>query len=321
MGTPDISIVIPTLARPALLRRVLDRLDRQTAPTGSFEVVVAADAKENSPEEIERALAGRTYKGRAIQAERPGASSARNAGWRAASGSLTLFLDDDILPEPELVAEHRAWHRRHSEEEIGVLGHVRWADELRVTPFMRWLEHGIQFDYPSIDGIEAGWGRFYTANASVKRTLIERVGGFEELSLPFGYEDLDLALRMRAYGFRLLYNRAAVAEHVHPMNLDFWKRRVARIAVSERAFVGLHPEVRPYFHDLFASAAGAAPARGHGERLARFVPGWVPVIGPRVWRSADAVYRQALAGPFLEAWEAAGSPSAMATTRPISERG
>jgi hypothetical protein len=51
-----------------------------------------------------------------------------------------------------------------------------------------------------------------------------------------------------------------VAEHVHPMNLDFWKRR--------------------------------------GARLAHLIPHSFPFIGPRVWGSADAVYRQALAEPF-----------------------
>lgn len=305
-----ISIVIPTLGRPALLRRVLDRLDAQTAPADGFEAVVVADAAEERLDELDDAVADRPYAARRLSAPRPGASAARNAGWRAAAAPLVLFVDDDILPEPQLVAQHLDWHARNPADEVGVLGHVRWADELRVTPFMRWLEHGIQFDYPNIAGVEAGWGRFYTANASVKRALVERVGGFEEDALPFGYEDLDLALRMRAHGFRLLYNRAAVAEHVHPMDLDFWKRRVARIAISERQFVAMHPEIPAYFHDMFRAALERPPPRGRAARLARFVPRSVPVLGPRVWGSADAVYRRELAGPFMAAWQQADTPGA-----------
>ena len=76
--------MIPTLARHELLRRVLDRLDGQTAPPGSFEVVVAADAKEGAPEQIDRALEGRRFEGRRVSGPRPGASAARNEGWRAA---------------------------------------------------------------------------------------------------------------------------------------------------------------------------------------------------------------------------------------------
>jgi GT2 family glycosyltransferase len=301
----QISIVIPTLGRPALLRRVLDRLDAQAAPAEAFEVVVVADAAEERLAELDAAVAGRAYGARRLIGPRPGASAARNAGWRAAMAPLVLFLDDDILPERALVAEHLEWHRRNPQEEVGVLGHVRWADELRVTPFMRWLEHGIQFDYPNIHGTEAGWGRFYTANASVKRALVERAGGFEEEALPFGYEDLDLALRMHAHGFRLLYNRAAVAEHVHPMDLDFWKRRVARIAISERRFVAMHPEIPPYFRDMFSAALERPAPKGRAARLARLVPRSVPALGPRVWASADAVYRRELAQPFMDAWHGA----------------
>jgi GT2 family glycosyltransferase len=300
-----LSVVVPTLGRPALLARVLDRLERQAAPPGAFEVVVVADAAERDLDALDAAVAGRPFRARRLQAERPGASAARNAGWRAAAAPLVLFLDDDVLPEPWLVAGHLAWHEREPAHEVGVLGHVRWADELEVTPFMRWLEHGIQFDYPNIDGVEAGWARFYTANASVKRALVERVGGFEEVALPFGYEDLDLALRMHErHGFRLLYNRAAVAEHLHPMDLAFWRRRVARIAISERRFVATHPGFTPYFFELFSAAAAAPRARGIAGRLARWVPPTVPALGPWVWGSADAAWRQALAEPFLAAWRA-----------------
>jgi len=305
----SVTIVIPTLGRPEKLRRVLDRLDCQDAEAGSFELIVVADAKEQEPEALDGALAARSFPVRRLQASRPGASAARNLGWRTAGTRLILFLDDDVLPEPSLISQHLAWHERYPEDEIGVLGLVRWADELRVTPFMRWLEEGIQFDYRRIKGTEAGWGRFYTANVSVKRQMLERAGGFEEEALPFGYEDLDLALRMHEVGFRLLYNPAAAAAHLHPMDLDFWKRRIARIAVSERQFVAMHPEISPYFFHRFNEAAGGERAKGRGRILAR-VPRGFPWLGPRVWSSVDTYFRQALAPHFLEAWEAAAAPQA-----------
>ena len=69
---------------------------------------------------------------------------------------------------------------------------------------MRWLEHGIQFDYPNIDGTDAGWARFYTANVSVKRVAPAAGRWLRRRSLPFLYEDLDLARRMHELAsFRL----------------------------------------------------------------------------------------------------------------------
>jgi GT2 family glycosyltransferase len=300
---PDLSVVISTIGMYDVLERVLDRYGDQDAEPGSFEVLVAADAAEPDIGAVESAVGDRPYPVRITRGRRPGLSANRNAGCRAASAPLVLFTDNDTLPERQLVREHLEWHARNPAEEIAILGHVRWARELRVTPFMRWLEEGVQFDYPSIQGIEAGWGRFYGANVSVKRRLVERVGGFDEERLPYGYEDLDFGYRGSRLGLRVLYNRRAVVEHLRPMTLEFYKRRIRRTAAAERQFIRLHPELPPYFHRMFTHAASLPRGRGRGVRLVRWVPRWVPWLGPRVWTSADLAFKQALAGPFLEAWE------------------
>ena len=137
-GVPELSIVIPTLRRRGTLRRVLDRLERQDSPA-RFEALVVADAAEPHPGGVDALLARRPYPARRLVGARPGASAARNAGIGAAAAPLVLFLDDDVMPERQLVGEHLAWHERHPREQVAVLGLVRWADELRVTPFMRWL--------------------------------------------------------------------------------------------------------------------------------------------------------------------------------------
>jgi GT2 family glycosyltransferase len=297
---PELSVVIPTVGR-STLSRTLDSLAGQDAPLDRFEVLIVADAAWPAARDVEASIGALPYRARVLTAPAPGAAAARNAGLSFAR-ALVLFLDDDVLPGPRLVSQHLEWHRRCPATQVGVLGRIRWARELRVTPFMRWLEHGIQFDYSRIQGIEAGWGRFYTANVSVKRELLARVGGFDQRRLPFGYEDLDLAYRMSRIGFRLLYNRRAVAEHLHPMDLEFWRARVRRIAIAERQFTRLHPELDPYFHRLFSDAAAQPPGRGRGTRLAALVPRRTPWIGPRVWASADLGFRQALAPDFLDAW-------------------
>jgi GT2 family glycosyltransferase len=304
--TIELSVVIPTIGRPGTLAEVLDRLGGQAGSPGAFEVIVVTDADEPDPGRVSDLVGQRPYPARHLRGEVPGAAGARNRGWRAAEGPIVLFVDDDVLPRPRLVAEHLAWHAAHPAIEVGVLGHVRWARSLRVTPFMRWLEHGVQFDYPNIRGTQAGWGRFYTANVSVKAEVLRAVGGFDERRFPFGLEDLDLAYRMdRELGFRLLYNARAVAEHLHRMDLDMWRRRVRRIAAAERDFAREHPEVPPHFRQLLGDAAARPPARGRGRWLLGVVPRSLPGLGDRVWRSADLYYRQQLAGPFLEAWEQA----------------
>src|SRR5437660_1138267 len=153
----QISVVIPTLRNPAVLRRVLDGYARQDAPPGSFEVIVVAD-----------------------QAE----------------------------PDP----------------------------------------------------------------AAVDEAVGERAGGYDEERFPYGYEDLDLGLRAREHGLRVLYNRRAVVDHVRPMTVELWQARAPRLAATEWRFCQLHPEVPPWFWRMFSDAAARPPLRGRAARLARFVP-------------------------------------------------
>jgi GT2 family glycosyltransferase len=316
----ELSVVISTMGMYPSLRRVLDGYERQDAAPASFELIVAVDLADPQPESVDEAIGKRPYRVRKVSGRVPGLSANRNAGWRAAAAPLVLFTDNDTIPTRRLVAEHIAWHRRNPAEEVGVVGRVRWAPELHVTPFMKWLDRGIQFDFPLIEGIEAGWGRFYGANVSIKASFAERVGGFDEERLPYGYEDLDFAYRASKLGLRLLYNRDAVVDHLRPMTLGFWRKRVRRLALAERQFVALHPEIAPYFHDLFKSAAELPPVRGRGVRLARYVPRWVPWLGPRVWTSADLAFRQALAPSFLEAWEEAAARVGGRLQPDVSER-
>lgn len=302
---PDLSVVLSTIGMYDTLRRVLDGYSLQDYAPERFEVVVAIDAAEPDRPAADAAIGRRPYAVRTVTGDRPGLSANRNAGWRAATAPLVMFTDNDTIPVPRLVSEHLAWHRSHPEDEVAILGHVRWAPELRVTPFMRWLDQGIQFDYPNIEGIEAGWGRLYGANASLKRGFVERVGDFDAERLPYGYEDLDWAYRASHLGLRVLYARDAVVDHLRPMTLDLWKRRVRRVAVAERQFVALHPEIEPWFFRMFSHAADLPPARGRGLKLARFVPPGTPLLGRGVWGGVDLAYKQALAPHFLEAWHEA----------------
>ena len=304
---PRLSVVIPTLGRHATLGRALDRLAEHAADALEVEVVVAADALEPDPEGVDRLVAARVPGGRVVRGGRPGASAARNAGWRAARAPLVLFLGDDVLATPRLIERHRARHEEHPQEEVGCLGHVRWAPELRVTPFMRWLDRGVHFHFSAIAGDWAGWGHLYTANVSLKRSLLERSGGFDEEAFPFLYEDLDLGRRLADLGLRLRYDREAVGEHLHAPTLEDYAERVAAIAPAERRFVARYPDVRPYFHDLFSEAAAIPAGRGWGARLAPWVPPRVPLAGPAVRRRAELSYRQALAPAFLDAWARAGA--------------
>lgn len=286
---PRLSVVIPTLGRPPILARAVARLEGQAA----HELIVVADAAERDLAAVRAAAGGARF----LQAERPGVSAARNAGLAAARAPVVLFLGDDILAEPGLVAVHLAAHEREPGEHVAVQGHVRWADELPRTPFRDFLDEGRwQFDLPAADaGDDAGWGRLYACNLSVKRGFLEAAGGFDE-TFTWGYEELELARRLRDRGLVLRWAPDARAEHLHAPTLNAWRDRMRRVARAERQMVQRHPDVEPHFARRAQRILGR-PARGRGRLLVRWFP-----AHPRVRASAFAHYERELARAFVSAW-------------------
>lgn len=299
---PQLSVVLSTLGNYQVLSRVLDGYSRQDAPPGTFEMLVVSDLAESDPEAVDAAIGERPYPVRRLTPSVPGLSANRNIGWKAARAPIVLFTDNDTIPVRALVSEHLAWHRRHPDEGTVVVGWVRWAQSVKLTPFMKWLDRGFQFDFHNIQGHEASWAHVYGANSSIKRKFLMRVGGYDEERLPYLYEDLDWGYRAREYGLRVMLNRRAIVDHLGAMTLRQWLERAPRLAASEWMFCQLHPDISPWFHQKFSEATAAPPRDSRWATLARVVPRRTPVLGRRVWGRADLYWRQQIAPNFLAAW-------------------
>jgi GT2 family glycosyltransferase len=307
---PQLTVVLSTLGNYPVLRRVLDGYERQDAPAEHFELLVVADKAEPDLEAVRAAIGRRPYGVRLLSGTIPGLSANRNVGWRAAQAPIVLFTDNDTIPVAQLISEHLAWHRRFPGDEVAVVGMVRWARGLQVTPFMRWLDHGVQFDFGSIQGDEASWAHLYGANASVKHRMLERVGGYDEQRLPYLYEDLDWGYRAREHGLRVMLNRRAIVDHWRPMSIEVWQSRAPMLAAAEWRFSQLHPDCEPWFQPMFADAVRWPKVSNRGARLARFVPMRTPWLGTAVWGRAGLYWRQQIAPHFLAAWDRAAAGEA-----------
>jgi glycosyltransferase involved in cell wall biosynthesis len=290
----DVAVVIPTQNRWDVLERTIAGLKRQSV--AGFEIIVVVDEGAELP--------GFLADVQVIYRNRRGVGAARNDGVRAADRPIIMFLGDDTIPEADHMARHLAVHRRHPEMEVGVLGSVHWHPEVARGRFQRWLDwSGTQFDYQTITGDEAGWGRLYSSNVSLKRDLLLKVGGFDEEFL-FGYEDIELGLRLHHAGLRLLYEPRARVSHVHRYDLPAIERRFRLVGGGEYLMVRKHPDFPPYFLQKFRSR----------RRVPPFSP-WpwlvdhVPARARRARRGAevraDAWYSKRLAAPFVAGWLAA----------------
>ena len=301
LGPEDLAVVIPTQNRWPMLRRTLDGLAHQTV-TG-FETIVVADGGGTVPSDLGHA--------RVVMRHSPGVGAARNTGALSSARPLLLFLGDDTIPEPDLVERHVRKHSQSPADEVGVLGLVEWHPEVAGGRIQRWLDWSdTQFDYRHIEGEEAGWGRFYSSNVSLKRTLFLDVGGFDEDFL-FGYEDLDLGLRLNDKGFRLVYEPAARVLHVHRYDMAGMRRRFMLVGGAEFLMVRKHPEFPPHFLNLL-QARRRVPPGSPWPWLVDLVPDDARRVRATAERRAGSWYAKALTPSFTAGWTAAAEMAEVA---------
>ena len=240
MSGPDLSVIIPTCNRRGILLKTLAAYEVQTARSEILEVLVLDDgSNDGTLEAVADFSRHARIPVRYFRLAHRGPAAMRNYGIQEARGSLVLFGDDDIVPSPDLVAEHLAWHKRFPQPFVGVLGLVEWAPEVKPTPFMQWLgKDGILFNFRHLEaGQDAGFRCFYSCNLSLKTQFLRENGTFDEDFKTAAFEDTELGFRLEQRGLRLLYNPSAVGYHHKFISFSDACRRARAVAEAGSVFM------------------------------------------------------------------------------------
>jgi GT2 family glycosyltransferase len=148
-----------------------------------------------------------------------GAPRAKNVGIQRSTGDILLFLDDDSVARPGLVEAHV---RNYADSGVSaVAGRVLCPDDPPLEPGtvigrlnLRDLSMTANFH----GTVRTEVDHVYGCNWSVRRSVLEDVGGFDESLQPDGrgtafFEEAELSIRIRRAGCRIVFDPAAVAEH------------------------------------------------------------------------------------------------------------
>jgi len=229
------TIQLCTHNRAALLERVLDACFEQRVPSDAYEVVVVNDGStDGTANVLTRASERATCAFTVITQANAGLAKGRNTGIARASGDRIIFIDDDVLPTPQFVAEHLRSHDAHPLAIVrGGAINTESFDDL---PPPVWTLKDYSGNY------------FWTTNVSVPLTTIRAIGGFNESFSEYGWEDIDVGLRLRFGGVKAVFNKNALAYHYKPRprsgNVEKMVRQARAQARTAVHLARLHPHWR-----------------------------------------------------------------------------
>lgn len=250
---PDLSVIVPTYNGGWVLQRTLEALRAQDAPPGRFEIIVVDDGSTDGSVDDLNAMTRPSFIRLIRQANR-GRAAARNHGAAEARGRVLLFVDADIWAGPQLISAHLAHHAEG--RPLGVQGpSIPHPDSLK-TLFMRATNLLPDLTVRRRENLSPM--HVVTRNFSVEAGAFRGLGGFDERFVGYGWEDIELGIRLRDAGVTLVYEPAAITYHYHAQTLEgllpkirqsgegavyFWRKHNRSVRLG--LFLEIHPALLP----------------------------------------------------------------------------
>ncbi len=205
------SVVIPTYNRKPILEKCLKALEHQVfdpSQIAGYEVVVVDDGStdetvkwlQTSPAEFPHVCL--------FQQDHQGAAAARNVGVENAKGDTIIFIDSDLVVTEVFLQSHA----EKLLEGARSLGHDRLFTYGRVI-------NTCNFDDPTSEPFKVtdySQAFFATGNVAIARTWLIQAGLFDTQFQLYGWEDLELGVRLKNLGLQLIKCPDAVGYHWHP---------------------------------------------------------------------------------------------------------
>ncbi|MGW6564844.1 glycosyltransferase family 2 protein [Streptomyces sp. NPDC054975] len=218
----ELDVVIATRDRPAhKLAACLDALWHQSFER--FGVIVVDDGgRDPVAPRIEASHPTRPV--RIIRNERSvGPAASRNRGVALSDAPYVLFIDDDCISRPELVARHHAALSRAAGPVVS-LGPILAPPARRMPPWTHWDADRLGREYARLGRGESTptWTHCYTGNLAVRRADFRAVGGFDERLAR--QEDIELGFRLFRLGCQFAFDPVAVVWHDSDRTLRTWVR-------------------------------------------------------------------------------------------------
>ncbi len=206
------SIVIPTYNRQPILEKCLLALEHQQLTSNSvvtdYEVVLVDDGSTDGTLEWLESHKEEFPHVRSHSQDHMGPAAARNLGVEKATGDTIIFIDSDLVVTEQFLQAH-ADALVQGEKQLGSNKLFTYGAVINTC----------NFDNPTsepykITDFSAAY--FATGNVAIARKWLEQAGLFDTRFQLYGWEDLELGVRLKQLGLKLIKCPEAVGYHWHP---------------------------------------------------------------------------------------------------------
>ena len=209
------SVVIPTYNRQSILIKCLKALETQKKSNfiKDYEVILVDDGSTDGTLEWLVENATKFPHVKTFSQTHQGPAAARNLGVKQAKGDTIIFIDSDLIVTETFLQAH-ANALAKGEEKTN-------SDRLFTYG---WVINTCNFDNPTSESYKItdfSAAYFATGNVAIARKWLEKVGLFDTRFQLYGWEDLELGVRLKQLGLKLVKCPEAVGYHWHPpFNLE-----------------------------------------------------------------------------------------------------
>jgi GT2 family glycosyltransferase len=201
-----VSVVIPTYQRGSVLIETIGKLLHLRPPPA--EILIVDQTIEHRPD-VSRKLKDMHTDGviRWLRLGRPSIPRSMNEGLRQASQPVVLFLDDDIIPDQNLIGAHTRAHFENGHNVVA--GQVLQPGE---EPLFEPMPAG---SFRFCSGKSGFISEFMGGNFSIKRDLALHLGGFDENFVRVAYRfEADFAGRVLGAREKIYFEPRASIRHL-----------------------------------------------------------------------------------------------------------
>lgn len=206
------SVVVPTYNRQPILEKCLKALENQhlsnTSVVTGYEIVLVDDGSTDGTLAWLQAHSAEFPHVRVLTQDHQGPAAARNLGVESSVGDTIIFIDSDLVVTPNFLQAH-----------ADALTQGQLDNESNRVFTYGQVINTCNFDNPTAEPYKLtdfSAAYFATGNVAIARHWLLQAGLFDTRFQLYGWEDLELGVRLKQLGLKLIKCPAAVGYHWHP---------------------------------------------------------------------------------------------------------